>query len=102
MFVYFTPGQSGVQYRYSIHLTTGHCIRMEAVYTLLELDRGLPEVFASCYDTRVFLRATAALLDGRKITDMELPFVQRVALKKGLKMIEGTILSDMLKENGLV
>ena len=75
---------------------------MEAVYTLLELDRGVPEVFASCYDTRVFLRATAALLDGRKITDMELPFVQRVALKKGLKMIEGTILSDMLKENGLV
>ena len=46
--------------------TTEYAVRtgMEAVYTLLELDRGVPEVFASAYDVRVLLQATAALLDG--------------------------------------
>ena len=75
---------------------------MEAVYTLLELDRGVPEIFASCYDVRVLLRATSALLDGKKITDVKLLTIQRLALQKGLKMVDGTILSDLLKQYDLI
>lgn len=37
--------------------TTEYSVRtgMEAVYTLLDVDRGVPEVFGSCYDIRVLL-----------------------------------------------
>ena len=37
--------------------TTEYSVRtaMEAVYTLLNVDRGVPEVFGSCYDVRVLL-----------------------------------------------
>lgn len=84
--------------------TTEYAVRtgMEAVYTLLELDRGVPEVFASAYDVRVLLQATAALLDGRKLTDVKLPVVQKIALNKVLKMMSGTVVEDMLKENHLI
>ena len=84
--------------------TTEYAVRtgMEAVYTLLELDRGVPEVFASAYDVRVLLQATAALLDGRKLTDVKLPVIQKFALNKGMKMMSGTVVEDMLKENHLI
>lgn len=84
--------------------TTEYAVRtgMEAVYTLLELDRGVPEVFASAYDVRVLLQATAALLDGRKLTDVKLPVIQKFALSKGMKMMSGTVVEDMLKENHLI
>ena len=84
--------------------TTEYAVRtgMEAVYTLLELDRGVPEVFASAYDVRVLLQATAALLDGRKLTDVKLTVIQKFALSKGMKMMSGTVVEDMLKENHLI
>lgn len=84
--------------------TTEYAVRtsMEAVYTLLELDRGVPEVFASCYDVRALLDATAGLMDGRKITDMKLGFAERVALDAVLKRIKGTVAERMLKEYGLI
>lgn len=75
---------------------------MEAVYTLLKLDRGVPEVFASQYDLRILLRVTHHMLDGRKITDMSLPMAQRFALKQALKKIEGTTIYDLLTENRLI
>lgn len=84
--------------------TTEYAVRtgMEAVYTLLNLDRGVPEVFASQYDIRMLMRVTSHMLDGRKITDLSLPFIQKIALKKGIKMLEGTTIGNMLKENKLI
>ena len=84
--------------------TTEYAVRtgMEAVYTLLNLDRGVPEVFASQYDIRVLLRITTHLLDGRKITDMDLPFTQKIALKTVLKKIKGTTIYEMLEKNKLI
>ena len=84
--------------------TTEYAVRtgMEAVYTLLALDRGVPEVFASCYDVRALLDATAGLMDGRKITDMKLGFVERIALDAVLKRTGGTVIEDMLKSYGLI
>ena len=71
---------------------------MEAVYTLLNVDRGVPEVWGSVYDIRCLLDATVKLRDGKKITDMEMPLVGKLALKEALKKIEGTEVEKLLKE----
>jgi oleate hydratase len=79
--------------------TTEYSVRtaMEAVYTLLDVDRGVPEVFASCYDIRVLLDSTAKMMDGKKITDIKLPFAAKVAKKIALKKVENTVIEDLLK-----
>ena len=80
--------------------TTEYSMRtgMEAVYTLLDIDRGVPEVWGSVYDLRALLDATAKLRDGRKITDMELGFKEKLVLKKALEAIRGTDIEKLLKE----
>ena len=75
---------------------------MEAVYTLLEVDRGVPEVWGSVYDIRDLLNATVALRDGKKITDMELGFKERIAMKEALKKIEGTEIEKLLREHHVI
>lgn len=79
--------------------TTEYSVRtaMEAVYTLLDIDRGVPEVFASCYDVRVLLDSSSKLLDGRKPTELKLPFLANLAKKQALKKISGTVVEDLLK-----
>ncbi len=79
--------------------TTEYSVRtaIEAVYTLLDIDRGVPEVFNSCYDVRVLLDSTAKMMDGKKITDVKLPFLAKVAEKVVLKKISGTVIEDLLK-----
>lgn len=84
--------------------TTEYSIRtaMEAVYTLLSIDRGVPEVWGSVYDVRCLLDATVKLRDGKKLTDMDLNFKQRLALKEALKKIHGTELELLLEEYGVI
>uniref|UniRef100_UPI003FF138AC oleate hydratase n=1 Tax=Gemmiger formicilis TaxID=745368 RepID=UPI003FF138AC len=84
--------------------TTEYSIRtgMEAVYTLLNVDRGVPEVWGSVYDIRCLLDATVKLRDGRKITDMEMPLVGKLAMKEALKKIEGTEVEKLLKEHNVI
>lgn len=84
--------------------TTEYSVRtaMEAVYTLLDIDRGVPEVFASCYDIRVLLDSTARMMDGQKLTEVEIPFKQKLVLKWILKKISGTIVEEMLKRYHLI
>ena len=80
--------------------TTEYSIRtgMEAVYTLLDIDRGVPEVWGSVYDLRCLLDATVKLRDGKKITEMDLGFKEKLVLKEALKKIEGTDIEKLLKE----
>ncbi|MFR3792101.1 MAG: oleate hydratase [Blautia massiliensis (ex Durand et al. 2017)] len=80
--------------------TTEYSMRtgMEAVYTLLNIDRGVPEVWGSVYDVRDLLNATVKLRDGRKITDMELHLKEKLALREALKAIAGTDVEKLLKE----
>ena len=84
--------------------TTEYSIRtgMEAVYTLLNVDRGVPEGWGSVYDIRCLLDATVKLRDGKKITDMEMPLVGKLALKEALKKIEGTEVEKLLKEYNVI
>ena len=80
--------------------TTEYSMRtgMEAVYRLLNIDRGVPEVWGSTYDVRALVDASVKLRDGRKLTDMELPLMGRIALKEALKKLEGTDLEKFLRQ----
>lgn len=79
--------------------TTEYSIRtaMEAVYTLLDIDRGVPEVWGSVYDVRDLLNATVKLMDGKKITDVNLGLKEKIALKEVIKKVQGTDLEKLLK-----
>lgn len=84
--------------------TTEYSVRtaMEAVYTLLDVERGVPEVYNSVYDIRCLLNATHYLLDGRKLTEMKLPLPLKVALRAGLDRLNGTTLAELLQRYDLI
>ncbi len=84
--------------------TTEYSMRtgMEAVYTLLDIDRAVPEVWGSTYDIRDLLRSSYYLRDKKKITDMEMTLVEKALLKKVLKKIKGTDIEKILKEYELI
>lgn len=80
--------------------TTEYSMRtgMEAVYTLLNIDRGVPEVWGSTYDIRDLLNATIQMRDGKPLTEMNLGFKERMVVKKLLEKIRGTDIEKLLKE----
>ena len=84
--------------------TTEYSIRtaMEAVYILLDIDRGVPEVWGSVYDIRDLLNATVKLRDGKPITDMKLNLIERFIMKKALKKAKGTDIEKLLKEHKVI
>lgn len=84
--------------------TTEYSVRtaMEAVYTLLDVERGVPEVCGSVYDVRCLLNAAHYLLDGRKLTEMKLPLPLRVAMRAGLDKVEGTTIAELLHRYELI
>ncbi len=84
--------------------TTEYSMRtgMEAVYTLLDIDRGVPEVWGSVFDLRVLLNATVLLRDGKPATDMNMNVLEKLLLSKGLKEIEHTDIYGLLKEFGVI
>ena len=75
---------------------------MESVYTLLNIDRGVPEVWGSTYDIRDLLKATVQLRDGKTITDMDQGLIEKLALKAILKKANGTDIEKLLKEYHVV
>ena len=84
--------------------TTEYSMRtgMEAVYTLLDVDRGVPEVWGSTYDVRDLLNATVKLRDGEALTQMKLGLKEKIAIKKTLGFIENTDVEKLLKEYGII
>ena len=80
--------------------TTEYSMRtgMEAVYTLLDVDRGVPEVWGSTYDVRDLLNAAIMLRDGKPLTAMDLSLKERMAVKKLLGKLEGTDIEKLLRE----
>lgn len=84
--------------------TTEYSMRtgMEAVYTLLNVDRGVPEVWGSTYDVRELLRATYYALDQKPITSTKLSPVEKLVLKKALKKVKGTDIELLLKDTHVI
>ena len=84
--------------------TTEYSIRtgMEAVYTLMHVDRAVPEVWGSAYDVRELLRACYYAIDKKTVNEADLTFVEREMLKVALKKIKGTDVELLLKQSGLI
>jgi oleate hydratase len=80
--------------------TTEYSVRtpMEAVYTLLNVERGVPEVFNSTYDIRTLLAATGHLRDGREIDIPGPVFLRDLLMKK----LDKTQIGVLLREFGIV
>ena len=71
---------------------------MEAVYTLLNVDRGVPEVWGSTYDVRDLLNAAVKLRDGLPLTEKKLGLKEKLVLAKILDGIQNTDIEKILKE----
>ena len=83
--------------------TTEYSIRtgMEAVYTLLKVDRAVPEVWGSKYDVRELLKACFYAVDKKSVDEIPLTFAEKQAIKILEKKVKGTDLELLLKESGL-
>lgn len=84
--------------------TTEYSVRtaMEAVYTLLNVDRGIPEVFASSFDARVLLSALYYLNDRKTLEEIDLPWLARKIGKHEMKHLKGTYIEELLKDAKLL
>jgi oleate hydratase len=76
--------------------TTEYSVRtpMEAVYTLLNIERGVPEVYNSTYDVRKLLAASSRLRDGAEVKLPGGPLARKLLLSK----IDDTEIGELLKE----
>ena len=83
--------------------TTEYSIRtgMEAVYTLLKVDRAVPEVWGSKYDVRELLKACYYAVDKKSVDELPLTFAEKQAIKIVENKIKGTDLEILFKESGL-
>ena len=80
--------------------TTEYSVRtaMEAVYTLLDVERGVPEVFNSTYDIRTLLAAITPLRDGKALEIPGPAFLRKLLMHK----LEGTEISALLNQFKLI
>lgn len=80
--------------------TTEYSVRtgMESVYQLLNVERGVPEVFNSTYDIRTLLKSTSRLRDGEPV-DLPGPAILRNRI---LKKLDQTEIGVLLTEYGVV
>ena len=84
--------------------TTEYSVRtaMEAVYGLLGVDRGVPEVWGSVYDIRELLDASVKLMDGRSPLELRLPGPLNAVKKPLLKLIKGTVIEKLLRDHDVI
>ena len=84
--------------------TTEYSVRtaMEAVYGLLHVDRGVPEVWGSVYDVRELLDSSVKLMDGVSPLEIELPGPLNRLKKPLLKAVQGTVIEDLLREHNII
>lgn len=84
--------------------TTEYSMRtgMESVYTLLDIDRGVPEVWGSAFDVRELLRAAYYGIDKKPIAEAKLSMKEKLALKAVVERVKGTDIEKLLKNSGLI
>lgn len=80
--------------------TTEYSVRtpMEAVYTLLDIERGVPEVFNSTYDVRKLFHAVNRMRDGAAFEIPGGPLARRYAHHH----IENNVVGQLLEHYGMV
>lgn len=84
--------------------TTEYSMRtgMESVYTLLDIDRGVPEVWGSAFDVREILRACYYGIDKKPLADAELSLAEKIAFKVVVDKVKGTDIEKLLRDSGLI
>jgi oleate hydratase len=84
--------------------TTEYSVRtaMEAVYQLLAVDRGVPEVFDSSFDIRTILNSIYYLNDKKTLRELPLNKVEKMGLHVFLKKIHGTYLEEIFRNENLI
>lgn len=84
--------------------TTEYSMRtgMEAVYTLLNVDRGVPEVWGSKYDVRQLLRAAYYAIDKKSVNEIKMSLKEKAMLAVVMNKVKGTDLEILLKDSGLI
>lgn len=75
---------------------------MEAVYGLLGVDRGVPEVWGSVYDVRELLDSSVKLMDGKSPLEIELPGPLNVLKKPLLRVVKGTVVEKLLRDHDVI
>lgn len=84
--------------------TTEYSMRtgMESVYTLLNVDRGVPRGLGQQVRRARALRACYYAIDKKPLSEAELNFGERELMRIVLKKIRGTDVELLLKESGLI
>ena len=84
--------------------TTEYSVRtaIEAVYGLLDIDRGVPEVWGSVYDIRELLDSSVKLMDGKSPLEIELPGPLNLIKKPILNKIKGTVIEKVLRDHNVI
>ena len=75
---------------------------MEAVYQLLNVDRGVPEVFDSSFDIRSILSSVYYLNDEKSLLELPLTPPEKMVIQRLLKHVKGTYLEEILKDQKLI
>ena len=75
---------------------------MEAVYGLLGVDRGVPEVWGSVYDIRELLSSSVKLMDGNSPHEIEQPGPVNALKKPLLRVVKGTVVEKVLRDQGVI
>ena len=84
--------------------TTEYSVRtaMEAVYGLLKVDRGVPEVWGSVYDIRELLDSSVKLMDGKSPLEIQLPGPLNALKKPLLKLVKGNVIEKVLRDHNVL
>lgn len=75
---------------------------MQAVYTLFGIERHVPDMTEGVYDLRTMMRAASVLRDGKSLRDTELKRSHKTLLKSALKIIKGTEIEQLMREEHLL
>ena len=80
--------------------TTEYSVRtgMEAAYQLLDIERGVPEVWGSTYDVRALLAASSRLRDGAEVKVPGPTFLRKRIVNK----LDASEVGDLLHSSGLM
>ena len=83
--------------------TTEYSVRtaMEAVYGLLGVDRGVPEVWGSVYDIRELLDSSVKLMDGKSPLEINLGPLNKLK-RPILRKIQGTVIEKILRDHDII
>ena len=75
--------------------TTEYSVRsgMESVYTLCDVDRGVPEVFGSVYDVRTLMESTIKMMDGETPLQKIPGFLRRPLVK----FLDKTVIGEIMR-----